>query len=234
MENYPVTDNPQQIIRDTFGCSLHPSLGNTALSFSPSFGDTIELVSAPTPNLTITLPETLAEDAGIATQPSLAFCGYKTETLFVRRDSYLQASGRGSLQLTSGVVSARPAMTERITDLTENVKMTFMKNQVSEACMVLDNGHPCDAIQESSGSKCSYWEQSLDDGYGGWSEEGCELIRENGDEVVCECNHLTNFAILSGTAAVEAEASIQRYTIIGATFALLCVLIVLIGVAITR
>ena len=131
LETYPIRDTPQLVIRDMFGCSLYPDLGDTALSFSPGLGDAIQLVAAPTPNLTITLPDTLVADAGFSTPPSLVFCGYKSESLFVRRESYLEDTGRGSLQLASGVVSARPAMSQRVTGLTENVKMTFIKNQVS-------------------------------------------------------------------------------------------------------
>lgn len=89
-------------------------------------------------------------------------------------------------------------------------------------------------MQESGRSKCAYWEQSVDGGYGGWSEEGCQLVEENQDEVLCECNHLTNFAILSDGSPAEAEGSIQRYTIIGAVVALLSSLVVLFCVAFTR
>ena len=133
MENYPITQTPQPVIRDTFGCSLYPSLGGNALSFSPALGDTIDLTATSAdPNVTITLPETLAIDAGISSTPtSLAFCGYKTETLFVRRDSYLQDSDRGDLQLSGGVVSARLALTERVTGLSENVKITIFKQEAS-------------------------------------------------------------------------------------------------------
>lgn len=132
MENYPITQTPQHVVRDTFGCSLYPALTNSVLSFSASFGDTIDLESSSSsPNLTITLPGTLAEDIGLSTPPSLAFCGYSTQTLFVRRDSYLQNSGRGILQVASGIVSARPAVSMRFTDLTETVRMTFRKNKAS-------------------------------------------------------------------------------------------------------
>ena len=132
MVNYPISATPQHIIRDTFGCSLYPSLEETALSFSPYLGDTIDLVSNPAPNLTITLPETLAEDAGIGSQPSLSFCGYKTEALFVQRESYLQDSGRGSLQLSSGVVSTTLSLGITVTGLTEStVRITFAKDQAS-------------------------------------------------------------------------------------------------------
>ena len=34
------------------------------------------------------------------------------------------------------------------------------------------------------------------DGYGDWSKEGCHNTTNNKTEVVCECYHLTNFAIL--------------------------------------
>ena len=134
MESYPIRQTPQGVIRDTFGCSLYPSLSGNELSFSPSLGDTISLADTDMPsgsNLTITLPETLAEDVGFSsTQASLSFCGYKTEALFSRRGSYLEDSGRGNLQVSSGIVSARLSLTERVTDLSENVKMIFIKNQV--------------------------------------------------------------------------------------------------------
>ena len=31
---------------------------------------------------------------------------------------------------------------------------------------------------------------------GGWSTEGCQLVAGNHSESECECDHLTNFAIL--------------------------------------
>ena len=37
------------------------------------------------------------------------------------------------------------------------------------------------------------------DGYGGWSSEGCitsNSTKPNDTDVICMCNHLTNFAIL--------------------------------------
>ena len=132
MESYPILQTPQPVIRETFGCSLYPRLGASEISFSPSLGDMIDVTEAISgPNLTITLPERLAEDAGFSgTPPSLSFCGYKTEALFVRRGSYLEESGRGDLELNSGVVSARLAVTERVTDLSKHVKIMFVKNQV--------------------------------------------------------------------------------------------------------
>ena len=73
----------------------------------------------------------------------------------------------------------------------------------------------------------------MDGGYGGWSEEGCQLVKEDGDEVDCECDHLTNFAILSDES-VGSEPNIQPYTIIGVGVAFVCVLMVLISTFISR
>ena len=34
------------------------------------------------------------------------------------------------------------------------------------------------------------------DGYGDWSNAGCYVTTSNSMDVICECNHLTSFAIL--------------------------------------
>ena len=47
--------------------------------------------------------------------------------------------------------------------------------------------------------ECSYWDLSLDEGFGGWSTEGCSRVvrvEDDAGKVVCDCNHLTNFAVL--------------------------------------
>ncbi len=41
---------------------------------------------------------------------------------------------------------------------------------------------------------------------GGWSTDGCRLASRKNGTVTCECNHLTNFAVLmdrSGIATVS-------------------------------
>ena len=51
-------------------------------------------------------------------------------------------------------------------------------------------------VKNGSDTECSYWDQALDGGYGAWSTEGCSLVDESYDKATCECNHLTNFAVL--------------------------------------
>ncbi|XP_078702564.1 uncharacterized protein LOC144928211 isoform X2 [Branchiostoma floridae x Branchiostoma belcheri] len=43
--------------------------------------------------------------------------------------------------------------------------------------------------------RCVFWDFNAGGG-GAWSTEGCEFVRIDNNRVVCECNHLTNFAVL--------------------------------------
>ena len=39
---------------------------------------------------------------------------------------------------------------------------------------------------------CVYWDFEVH----GWSDEGCKVVATNGTMTQCECNHLTNFAVV--------------------------------------
>ena len=128
VEFYPITQVPQPIVRQMFGCSLYPSLSTQELSFSPSLGDTIQLDSQANPSLSITLPGSLSSVVDQNAAP--AFCAYRTESLFVRRESYLIASGRNILMVSSSVVSARLSLGLRVSGLVDPVRMDIKKNNV--------------------------------------------------------------------------------------------------------
>ncbi|KAK7091735.1 adhesion G-protein coupled receptor G2-like [Littorina saxatilis] len=51
------------------------------------------------------------------------------------------------------------------------------------------------AIQRER-SRCVFWDFALQDGKGAWSEEGCYHSNTVQGKLVCECDHLTNFAVL--------------------------------------
>ncbi|XP_072048244.1 adhesion G-protein coupled receptor G6-like [Amphiura filiformis] len=54
-----------------------------------------------------------------------------------------------------------------------------------------------DYFNTANNSACVYWDYEADSGRGNWSTEGCRTIGEiqNGRQE-CECDHLTNFAVL--------------------------------------
>lgn len=128
-ESYPIQQTPPQCVaRDTFGCCLYPSIGDLELSFSPAVGDTILLQGAANPTVTLTLPAALS--FSLPSQPSLSFCVYKDESLFIRRESHLRATGQTSTILASSVVGARFSGGVVLNNLQTPVRISFTKSNV--------------------------------------------------------------------------------------------------------
>ena len=46
-------------------------------------------------------------------------------------------------------------------------------------------------------TRCVFWDFTLRDGIGDWSEDGCEFMGFTNGRVVCQCYHLTNFASIA-------------------------------------
>ena len=49
----------------------------------------------------------------------------------------------------------------------------------------------------------------ISDGFGGWSSQGCRKVETSAERVICQCDHMTNFAIIfdpyAGTSKVQSE-----------------------------
>ncbi|XP_045157871.2 adhesion G protein-coupled receptor L4-like isoform X2 [Mercenaria mercenaria] len=72
---------------------------------------------------------------------------------------------------------------------------------------------------------CSFWNFSL--GYtGAWSQKGCSLKKYNESHTTCQCNHLTNFAILMdihSTKLMPIHATTLSYiTYVGIIISIIC------------
>ena len=53
---------------------------------------------------------------------------------------------------------------------------------------------------------CEFYENCRNSKGGGWSTDGCRLASRDNSTVTCECDHLTNFAVLmdrTGTSSVS-------------------------------
>ena len=66
------------------------------------------------------------------------------------------------------------------------------------------------AVENGTGSVCVFWEVGLDEGRGGWSPEGCRLLRDDEFVGTCECDHLTTFALLVVGEVCLSEDSVPR------------------------
>ncbi|CAG5117544.1 unnamed protein product, partial [Candidula unifasciata] len=66
---------------------------------------------------------------------------------------------------------------------------------------------------------CSFWNVSKQNQLGFWSQEGCRILRTNKSYTTCECDHMTNFAILLNVHDFEASPThlsmLRLVTIIG-------------------
>lgn len=49
---------------------------------------------------------------------------------------------------------------------------------------------------DGDGPICAFWDFNMNAPHGGWSKEGCESTSYNRMQTTCECDHMTNFAVL--------------------------------------
>ena len=68
--------------------------------------------------------------------------------------------------------------------------------------------------------------------FSAWSEEGCEIRKTNETHTVCECNHLTNFAVLMDVHAVRLDiahqVALQIITYIGCIISVVCLVLAIL------
>ncbi|RDD36522.1 Adhesion G protein-coupled receptor L2 [Trichoplax sp. H2] len=63
----------------------------------------------------------------------------------------------------------------------------------------------------SNNFTCAFWDFSIETHLGGaWSSQGCYSTYSNETFVVCECDHLTNFAVLMRLSENKLSASVSR------------------------
>ncbi|KAL3868658.1 hypothetical protein ACJMK2_041436 [Sinanodonta woodiana] len=76
---------------------------------------------------------------------------------------------------------------------------------------------------------CSFWDFDPSNLTGHWSQEGCQVISSCPSSTTCQCDHLTNFAVLmdvSGTDLSQVhEMSLTAITYVGCTISILCLFI---------
>ncbi|RUS79641.1 hypothetical protein EGW08_012610 [Elysia chlorotica] len=110
---------------------------------------------------------------------------YKQTNLY--RDTSLGEGGEVNRTLNSKVIAAQLLVDgQQITDLGGYKVLTvFQPTKLS-----------LPALERSNRTVCVFWDFSANQNAGGWSSEGCQYGRTRDDRDVCECDHLTNFAVL--------------------------------------
>ncbi|RWS22300.1 latrophilin Cirl-like protein, partial [Leptotrombidium deliense] len=82
--------------------------------------------------------------------------------------------------------------------------------------------------------KCVFWNV----GQFKWSSSGCEVINWNRSHTTCECNHLTNFAVLMQMRDIPLstahETAFRLITVVGCSISAFCLLLTLIIFALCK
>ncbi|XP_042221217.1 adhesion G protein-coupled receptor L3-like isoform X2 [Homarus americanus] len=72
---------------------------------------------------------------------------------------------------------------------------------------------------------CVFWDYTTSS----WSEEGCRVLRYNTTHTVCECDHLTNFAVLMDVHATPLayphQLALSIITYVGCVISIVCLLL---------
>ncbi|XP_076632425.1 latrophilin Cirl isoform X5 [Colletes latitarsis] len=84
------------------------------------------------------------------------------------------------------------------------------------------------SIENVTNPTCVFWDYILS----AWSEEGCLIRKTNETHTVCECNHLTNFAVLMDVHAVRLDiahqVALQIITYIGCIISVVCLVLAIL------
>ncbi|GAB1606383.1 adhesion G protein-coupled receptor L2-like isoform X3 [Argonauta hians] len=75
-----------------------------------------------------------------------------------------------------------------------SVSIDYRQNTQLEKPVVFVLKHLVD--QTPRNAKCVFWNYTVRNMDGHWSRKGCQLLSTNMTHTTCECNHLTNFAVL--------------------------------------
>lgn len=112
------------------------------------------------------------------------------------------------VEVASNVLTA--SLGQEITELESPVSFTI---------------HLSKAFGDAAQPLCSFWNFSKGE-YGQWSQDGCTFMDSNGTHVTCQCNHMTNFAILMDVSGVklshEHQTFLKYITYIGCIISITC------------
>ncbi|XP_030850590.1 uncharacterized protein LOC105444772 isoform X3 [Strongylocentrotus purpuratus] len=151
-------------------------------------------------------PETIDE----GTRGNIAFTVYRDDALFVMDGQVGSNDGRRNITVNTNIIGASLGTSET-TPLNAPVTITLAHKQ-----------------QTGMNPQCVYWEYSTN----AWSSDGCDMTNTSKTHTECQCNHLTNFAVLMDMSGIprQSERVEQVFRIlsyIGCSFSIVGLLVTL-------
>ena len=142
-DGYPSSSNgPDYDLHDAFGViirevnptSFSDKILSVHLDDIPGIStDEISLQSFPGSSASITLPGTLFDGLNLGSEATIVYYVFLNESLFLRREDYLERQNRTSFQLGSIVLAGHVVGEDRVNNLAQPVTLTFQKNEVSQS-----------------------------------------------------------------------------------------------------
>ena len=141
-DTYPIVDSPTMLLRDTYAMvmfDVDPAsfaghtvtvLKGTDFQFQGFTMGQIGLEASDQATGSIAVPQTLFNGLNLGSQVRMVYSMFLTESLFVRRQQYLEQNNFTYSRLGSIVMAARVAGGIRITGLQQPVEQSYYKNPV--------------------------------------------------------------------------------------------------------
>ncbi|XP_030850244.1 uncharacterized protein LOC100889793 [Strongylocentrotus purpuratus] len=148
------------------------------------------------------------------TMGNIAFTVYRDDALFVMdggQDNQVGSNdGRRNITINTNVIGASLGTSETKT-LNAPVTITLAHKQ-----------------QNATSPQCVYWEYSTN----AWESDGCDMTNTSETHTECQCNHLTNFAVLmdvsgSPRRSERVEQVFRILSYIGCSFSIVGLLVTL-------
>uniref|UniRef100_A0A8C0K3G1 Adhesion G protein-coupled receptor E3 n=1 Tax=Canis lupus dingo TaxID=286419 RepID=A0A8C0K3G1_CANLU len=138
---------------------------------------------------------------------AIAFISYSSLGNITNETFFEEANEKEQVYLNSQVVSAA-IRSPRNTSLSKSVILSFQQMKMKTS---------------SEKAICVYWKSTGE--HSQWSRDGCFLIQANESHTICNCTHLSSFAVLMALTEQEDDPVLAVITYMGLSLSLLCLLL---------
>ncbi|XP_065729895.1 adhesion G protein-coupled receptor E3 [Phocoena phocoena] len=138
---------------------------------------------------------------------AVAFISYSCLGNIINASFFEKVNEKDQVYLNSQIVSAAIGP-KRNTSLSQAVTLRFQHVKIKPSIKKLF---------------CVYWKGTKEGGH--WSTEGCFLIQANKTHSICNCTHLSSFAVLMAFDTQEKDPTLTVITYVGLSLSLLCLLL---------
>uniref|UniRef100_A0A8C8ZJ02 Adhesion G protein-coupled receptor E3 n=1 Tax=Prolemur simus TaxID=1328070 RepID=A0A8C8ZJ02_PROSS len=138
---------------------------------------------------------------------AVAFISYSSLGNIINASFFEEMGENHRVYLNSQVVSAAIGP-KRNTSLSKFVTLSFQHVKMNPS---------------NKKAFCVYWKSTEQGGH--WSRDGCLLIQVKGSHTICNCSHLSSFAVLMTFTTQEEDPVLTVITYVGLGLSLLCLLL---------